>query len=174
MTPQNSRMTGTPNQPLEQIGQIARWFETAVPEPSERNAHTQLRVHFEEVFETAKTLREAGTTGLARKERGFAADVLSYVQRQIKSGNLEIAFDKVDRVALLDALCDPSVTAVGVAHILGMNIEGALKEFVSSNESRFGEYRQPIFNEQRRIVKGSRYQRPDLTTYTMKGKQDDV
>lgn len=166
MTPQTFQFTNTPNQPNEQIRQIAQWFETAVPNPSGQNAHTQIGVHLEEVFEMVQALRNAGATFPARKDLTFAADVLSYFQRQLKSGALEIDFDKVDRVTLLDALCDQIVTTVGIAHMLGMDIDGALREVATSNDSGFGEDGQPIFNEQRKIVKGPRYQSPDLAAYT--------
>ena len=107
------------------------------------------------------------------EQLSFTGDVLSYFQRQLKSGDLAIAFDNVDRVTLLDALCDQIVTAVGVAHMLGMDIEGALKEAASSNDSKFGEDGKPIFNEQSKIMKGPHYQSPDLTAYTLRRTQSN-
>lgn len=173
MTEQNSQNVNAPKQPLGQIRQIARWFEKAVPNPSDRNAHTQIGVHFEEVFEMVQALGAAGATHPAREQLSFAADVLSFFQRQLKSGDLEITFDKVDRVALLDALCDQIVTAVGVAHMLGMDIEGALKAVAVSNDSKFGEDGQPIFSKQRKIMKGPHYQSPDLAEYTTRRNHGD-
>lgn len=161
------------NQPAEPINQITRWFETAVPNPSDRNALTQIGVHFEEVSEMVQALCKTGTEPQGREQLTFAADVLSYFQRQLKSGALEIAFDNIDRVTLLDALCDQIVTAVGVAHMLGMDIEGALKEVASSNDSKFGEDGKPIFNEQSKIMKGPHYQSPDLTAYTLRRTQSN-
>lgn len=169
MTPQTFQITDTPNESLEQIRQIARWFETAVPNPSDQNARTQIGAHLEEVSEMIRALRDAGATHSARKELTFAADVLSYFRRQLKSGELEISLDKIDRVALLDALCDQIVTTVGIAHMLGMDIAGALKEVAASNESELGKDGKPIFNEQRKTIKGPRYKSPDLAAYTMRG-----
>lgn len=173
ITKQNSPISETMNQPLEPINQITRWFETAVPNPSDRNALTQIGVHFEEVSEMLQALRKAGSEAQGREQLTFAGDVLSYFQRQLKSGDLAIAFDNVDRVTLLDALCDQIVTAVGVAHMLGMDIEGALKEVASSNDSKFGEDGKPIFNEQSKIMKGPHYQSPDLTAYTLRRTQSN-
>jgi len=164
----------TKNQPLEQINQIARWFEAAVPNPSPRNALTQLGVHFEEVLEMVQTLEEAGTTRPACEQLSFASDVLSYFQRQLKSGDLEIDFSKINRVNLLDALCDQIVTAVGVAHMLGMNIEGALKEVAVSNDSKFGENGVPIFNDHHKIMKGPRYQSPNIAVFATKGESNNA
>lgn len=163
----------TKQQPLEQIAQISRWFAAAVPAPSYQNATAQIGVHFEEVFEMAQVLRDAGTTYPAREQLSFAADVLGFLQRQLKSGAIEIAFDDIDRLALLDALCDQIVTAVGVAHMLGMDINGALKEVADSNDSKFDEDGQPIFNEQLKIMKSPRYRSPNLEAFVIQGEANN-
>jgi len=54
-----------------------------------------------------------------------------------------------------------------------MDIEGALKEVASSNDSKFGEDGKPIFNEQSKIMKGPHYQSPDLTAYTLRRTQSN-
>ena len=69
-----------------------------------------------------------------------------------------------EKQELLDALCDQIVTAVGVAHMLGMDIEGALNEVNNSNWSKF-EDGEPVFNEQGKIAKGRDYFAPDLTRF---------
>ena len=68
------------------------------------------------------------------------------------------------RVELLDALCDQIVTAVGVAYMMGMDIEGALAEFNRSNWSKF-EGGVPVFNEQGKIAKGAEYTPSELSGY---------
>ncbi len=173
-TSEASPDTSALNQPLEQIHQIAQWFEAAVPNPTPQNALVQFGVHFEEVFEMVRAMEGSGATREANEQLNFAADVLSYFQRQIKSGNLVIDFNKLDRVALLDALCDQIVTAVGVAHMLGMDIEGALKEVAVSNDSKFGENGSPIFDDQQKIMKGPRYQSPNIAAFTTKGVMRNV
>jgi hypothetical protein len=100
--------------------------------------------------------------------------VLGYFQRQLKSGDLKVAFDKINRTVLLHALCDQIVTAVGVAHILGMDIEGALREVANSNASKFVENREPIFNAQTKIMKGPRYQPPELDQYAVRRVRTNV
>ena len=65
---------------------------------------------------------------------------------------------------LLDALCDQIVTAVGVAHMFGMNIEGAMDEVNRSNFSKFVDGK-PVFNEHGKIIKGPNYTPPDLTGF---------
>lgn len=150
---------------MNQIRQIKAWFEAAVPAPSHRNASTQLAVHFEEVSEMLEELTKAGSTFQSTEQLSFSHDVLNYIQRQLKKQDIELDLSKVDRVALLDALCDQIVTAVGVAHMLGMNIEGALFEVAGSNNSKFSKDGSPIFDEQKKIIKGPSYYKPNLTPF---------
>ena len=61
-------------------------------------------------------------------------------------------------------MCDQIVTAVGVAHMLGYDIEGALAEVNASNFSKF-ENGQPVFNESGKIKKGTFYREPELLPF---------
>lgn len=150
------------------LRQIKHWFEKAVPQPTERNIHTQIGVHVEEVAEMFTALIGSGQGFKSKEELSFAADVLNYVQRRLKSQDDEvrIRLKEINRIEVLDALCDQIVTAVGIAHMLGMDIEGALQEVANSNDSKFGADGQPIFDENQKITKGPGYFRPDLTKYT--------
>lgn len=152
---------------LDRIRQIKRWFELAVPAPTEQNIHSQLGVHFEEVGEMLDVLKEAGQSYSMREQLSFVADAVGFAQRRLKEGRQGIAISlrDLDRVELLDALCDQIVTAVGVAHMLDLDIEGALKEVADSNDSKFDDEGRPIFNEQLKIMKGPNYFRPDLVKY---------
>ena len=152
---------------MNQVTQIKRWFEQAVPSPTSKNVHTQLGVHFEEVAEMLSALKDAGSTFPIREQLSFAHDVVSFAQRQLKaqSKGVEIELKDLNRVELLDSLCDQIVTAIGVAHMLQLDIESALQEVADSNDSKFGPDGKPIFNEQLKIVKGPNYFAPDLSRY---------
>ena len=152
---------------LSQVRQIKKWFETAVPYPTEHNIHAQLGVHLEEVAEMLSALRDAGAKFPVREQLGFVVDVLNFIQKQINAytNGAEIVVQDLDRVEILDALCDQIVTAIGCAHMLGMDIEGALAEVARSNDSKFDEDGQPIFNPQKKIMKGPNYFAPDLTKF---------
>lgn len=65
---------------------------------------------------------------------------------------------------LLDSLADQIVTATGVGTFLGMNVPGALAEVNRSNYSKF-EDGEPIFNENKKVMKGKDYTPPDLTSF---------
>lgn len=153
--------------PGQQVKMIKTWFEKAVPDPTEHNAHSQIGVHLEEVTEMLQTLRDAGSTQRVRDELSLAVDVLNHVQKQIKAytNGSELVLPDLNRTDLLDSLCDQIVTAVGVAHMLNMDIEGGLQEVARSNNSKFDPEGNPIFNEQKKILKGPNYSPPDLNQY---------
>lgn len=82
-------------------------------------------------------------------------------------GNLLKKDNKIvikDSVELLDSLADQIVTATGVGTFLGMNVPGALAEVNRSNYSKF-EDGEPVFNENKKVMKGKDYTPPDLTPY---------
>ena len=68
------------------------------------------------------------------------------------------------RCELLDALVDQIVTAVGVGHMMGMDVLGALEEINRSNFSKF-EDGKPVFDENGKITKGKDYVKPNLEKF---------
>ena len=70
-----------------------------------------------------------------------------------------------DRKELLDALADQIVTATGVGTFLGMNVPGALAEVNRSNYSKFDDEGNPIFNENKKVMKGPNYTKPYLKPF---------
>ena len=68
------------------------------------------------------------------------------------------------RLAVLDSLADQIVTATGVGVFLGMNVPGALDEVNRSNYSKF-ENGEPVFNENKKVMKGKGYTPPDLSKF---------
>ena len=135
------------------IEETRRWFALAVPEPTDKNRAVQIGCHFEEVFEMVEAVEE--TEGLDELH-----DLATYYKQRADG----LSMDEVDRHELLDALADQIVTAVGVAHMFGMDIVGALNEVNRSNFSKFVDGK-PIFNEHGKIMKGSNYTKPDLAKF---------
>lgn len=136
------------------VSEIKTWFQKAVPAPSDKNRAVQLGCHFEEVGEMLSAMRLFEPC-----LRDDLADISSALKKR-----LAVRCDAVDRTELLDALCDQIVTAVGVAHMFGMNIEGALTEVNRSNWSKFVN-EAPVFDENGKIAKGPDYTPPDLTEF---------
>lgn len=155
------------NLPISEISQIKTWFEKTAPDPTEQNAHVQISAHLEKVSEMLELFRDAGATQRIREEIGLAVDVLNYAQKQIKAHRTgaEIVLTDIDRAGIMDALCDQIVTAVGVAHMLNMDIEGGLREVANSNDSTFDPQGNPIFSEQKKILKGPDYVPPNLVKF---------
>ena len=144
------------------IHNIKEWFKAAKPNPSTADACVQIGCHYEEVAEMSASLYDDVKYALE-------ATALSYKMSQQQG--LETYLDVVEelsadaRVELLDALCDQIVTAVGVAYMMGMDIEGALAEVNRSNWSKFKGGVVPVFNEHGKIVKCAEYTPPELSDY---------
>ena len=139
------------------IHSIKEWFKAAKPNPSTADVCVQLGCHYEEVSEMSAVLYDD-------VEYSLASTALNY---QMRSSTYLGAVEELSadaRVELLDALCDQIVTAVGVAYMMGMDIEGALAEVNRSNWSKF-EGGVPVFNKHGKIAKGVEYTPPELSDY---------
>ena len=139
------------------IHSIKEWFKAVKPTPSTADVCVQIGCHYEEVSEMSAVLYDDVAYPLA-------ATALTY---QMNSSGFQGVVDELradTRVALLDALCDQIVTAVGVAYMMGMDIEGALAEVNRSNWSKF-RGGVPVFNEHGKIAKSIEYTPPKLSDY---------
>ena len=143
------------------IDNIFSWFKKAVPEPNNKNIHTQLGVHFEEVAEMLLALSGDDDQTEVLLHNAYLANHLLAEHLKNNVGALNLDMTTESKVELLDALCDQIVTATGVGYMLGMNLPMALEEVNASNYSKFvnGE---PIFNENKKIMKGPNYFKPSL------------
>ena len=139
------------------IHNIKEWFKAAKPNPSTIDVCVQIGCHYEEVSEMSAVLYDDVGYALATTALKYQRNHRWYI-----GAIEELSADA--RVELLDALCDQVVTAVGVAYMMGMDIEGALAEVNRSNWSKF-EGGVPVFNEQGKIAKGVEYTPPELSDY---------
>ena len=138
------------------------WFQTAVPEPTDEIAAVQFGCLFEEVGELL------GDGFDCKEEEACMSNLANYFKKDAGAQ----AFDMVQqlddyphmKLAALDALCDIIVTAVGAAHMMGLDIEGALHEVNRANYSKF-EMGKPVFDENGKIKKGRDYVEPDLIRF---------
>jgi len=138
------------------IQNTKQWFEAALPEPTGQNTAIQAGCHLEEVAEMLQAM-----TGCPyfRKDRDAAIDALTFLADGLKCGIYSVA--TASATEYLDALCDQIVTAVGCAHMEGMDIQGALAEVNRSNWSKFVDGK-PVFDENGKIKKGPGYSAPEL------------
>lgn len=142
---------------------IKNWFEQAMPAPTIHNFQVQLGCHFEEVAEMLIELRVVGNAQhVSEHAVRDALRAVSKLADQLKRS--EITVVPLSRKLLLDSICDQVVTATGVAHVLGMDIEGALNEVNQSNWSKFVDGK-PLFDENGKVKKGPNYKEPELTPF---------
>lgn len=146
----------------EPLEHILAWFKAAKPNPTDKDVATQLGAHFEEVFEMMLAL--GITDGNALGMQSISDDF--YKSKSVSENCLgnPVELPENWKVALLDALCDQIVTAVGVGYMLGFDIIGALNNVISSNHSKFVDGK-PLFNENGKIVKGPGYVAPSLEQF---------
>jgi predicted HAD superfamily Cof-like phosphohydrolase len=142
-----------------EIKEIKNWFEIAIPEPTIEQACIQIGCHYEEVAEMMEPLYE----------HYHVSDVICAIANEYKSSDEDhvehlLMIGSQEKKDLLDSLCDQIVTAIGVAHMFGMDIESALAEVNRSNHSKF-ENGKPVFNAQGKISKGKNYTPPQLEKF---------
>lgn len=155
----------------DHIAQIKHWFQLAVPTPTDKNRAVQIGCHFEEVVEMMDAT--GGKDSNLRKDLSELATgfklAFSGVYDEIAMGEVDEAISSLlnnaDRKELLDALCDQIVTAVGVAHMFGMDIDGALAEVTRSNWSKFVDGK-PVFDANGKIAKPPTFSPADVGPFT--------
>ena len=140
------------------INEIKKWFESAMPEPTREQIAIQVGCHLEEVCEMLESINLGGSE---------AMDSLDLESSEFKCQPSDYYLNKLDDVIkteLLDSLADQIVTAIGVAHMFGFDIENALEEVNRSNFSKF-EDGKPVFDSNGKITKGKNYTPPNLKPF---------
>lgn len=157
----------TPSQ-VPTFESIQNWFELAVPEPTDANRSVQLGCHFEEVVEMFSAMGADADHEIIRKIKALSDELKS---APTAADPEKFAADFNDLIAsfdfneLLDSLCDQIVTSIGVAHMFGLNIDGALREVDRSNWSKFKDGK-PIFDANGKIAKNPEtFFKPDLSKF---------
>lgn len=141
---------------LTGIEKTKTWFEQAIPEPTVEKACIQIGCHLEEVGEMFD----------AMDMQEWSCDIYDVANdfKEKHKYSYNIVKNDIKKTELLDSLADQIVTAIGVAHMFGFDIAGALAEVNRSNFSKF-EDGKPAFDANGKITKGKNYTPPDLTPY---------
>ena len=150
-------------QPMSTIHSILMWQRIARPFPDDKARSVAVGVHFEEFAEMleAVTFCAPGMEPTSGELSMLHAMTKRYADN-LKSGELSVSDH--DRMGLLDSLCDQIVTAVGVAHMFGFDIQGALDEVNRSNYSKFVDGK-PQFDANGKIAKPASYTKPRLEPF---------
>ena len=138
------------------IKPILDWFQQAKPSPSVEDACVQIGCHYEEVSEMAGAINDI--------ESAECLDEAAFFFKNKDLNAIKNHIVKSDKIELLDSLCDQIVTAIGVAYMMGFDIEKALAEVNRSNWSKFVDG-EPQFNEQGKISKPESYSPPELKEF---------
>lgn len=118
--------------------------------------------HLEEVIEMLVELVPGNPENSEKLTKAIGA--LTVLSDLMKSDGEAFEVIPECRLAVLDSLADQIVTATGVGVFLGMNVPGALDEVNRSNYSKF-ENGEPVFNENKKVMKGKDYTPPDLSKF---------
>lgn len=148
------------NAPATPIMSTQEWFRRAMPVPTRKNFHVQLGVHVEEFCEMLVTLAAGDAESLELITT--AIDATSALALGLKGGTVDIA--GADWVEFFDGVMDQRVTGIGLAHIIGADVDGGINEVDSSNESKYVDG-QPVWDANGKIAKGPNYRRAQLRPY---------
>jgi len=78
---------------------------------------------------------------------------------------LRVALENKDLLEVADALTDILYVAYGAGHAFGIDLDKCFKEVQNSNMSKLDENNKPIYNESGKVMKGSKYFKPDLSKF---------
>ena len=90
---------------------------------------------------------------------------LRYNLIQEELDELQNAIKIKDLKEIADALTDILYVTYGAGHAYGIDLDKCFKEVQKSNMSKLGEDGKPIYNEKGKVMKGSRYFKPNLRQF---------
>ena len=90
---------------------------------------------------------------------------LRYNLIQEELNELQNAIKTKDLKEIADALTDILYVTYGAGHAYGIDLDKCFKEVQKSNMSKLGEDGKPIYNEKGKVMKGSRYFKPNLRQF---------
>ena len=143
------------------IGRIVKWFKKAVPEPTEKNFNTQFGCDLEETVELLAAC-EGHNMETDEALKIFQNQIYDFAEK-LKKGEIKLIVK--NRVDFLDAVCDKIVTSTGMAVFQNMDVEAGLEEVSASNDSKFDLDGNPIFDDNRKIMKGPNYWKANLESF---------
>jgi len=118
-------------------------------------------------FNKVKTFME--TFGQEVKNKpSFSTDKINSLRYDLIKEELEelkIAMESKDLLEVADALTDILYVTYGAGHAFGIDLDKCFEEVQNSNMSKLGEDGKPIYNESRKVMKGPKYFKPDLTKF---------
>jgi predicted HAD superfamily Cof-like phosphohydrolase len=78
---------------------------------------------------------------------------------------LRVAMENDDLLEVADALTDILYVTYGAGHAFGINLDKCFEEVQNSNMSKLGKDGKPIYNKDGKVMKGSKYFKPNLIKF---------
>ena len=75
------------------------------------------------------------------------------------------ALKEKNLIEVADALTDLLYVTYGAGHAFGIDLDKCFAEVQRSNMSKLGEDGKPIYNDQGKVMKGSKYYKPNLKQF---------
>ena len=118
-------------------------------------------------FNKVKTFME--TFGQEVKTKpSFSSDKINTLRYDLIKEELEelkIAMENKDLLEVADALTDILYVTYGAGHAFGIDLDKCFEEVQNSNMSKLGEDGKPIYNDYGKVMKGTKYFKPNLTKF---------
>ena len=118
-------------------------------------------------FNKVKTFME--TFGQEVKTKpSFSTDKINSLRYDLikeELDELRVALENKDLLEVADALTDILYVAYGAGHAFGIDLDKCFEEVQNSNMSKLDENNKPIYNESGKVMKGSKYFKPDLSKF---------
>tara|TARA_B100000780_G_scaffold251323_1_gene197911 strand:- start:2833 stop:3210 length:378 start_codon:yes stop_codon:yes gene_type:complete len=103
-----------------------------------------------------------------KKEPSFSTDKINKLRYDLIKEELEElkeAMESKDLLEVADALTDILYVTYGAGHAFGVDLDKCFKEVQNSNMSKLDENGKPIYNEAGKVMKGSKYFKPNLSKF---------
>ena len=118
-------------------------------------------------FNKVKTFME--TFGQEVKTKpSFSTDKINSLRYDLIEEELEelkIAMKNKDLLEVADALTDILYVTYGAGHAFGIDLDQCFDEVQNSSMSKLDENGKPIYNEVGKVMKGSKYFKPNLSKF---------
>ena len=98
----------------------------------------------------------------------FSTDKINKLRYDLIKEELEElkeAMESKDLLEVADALTDILYVTYGAGHAFGVDLDKCFKEVQNSNMSKLDENGKPIYNEAGKVMKGSKYFKPNLSKF---------
>ena len=98
----------------------------------------------------------------------FSTDKINSLRYDLIKEELEElkeAMENEDLLEVADALTDILYVTYGAGHAFGIDLDKSFEEVQNSNMSKLDENGKPIYNEFGKVMKSSKYFKPDLSKF---------